>query len=142
MSVMLATALVCSPDAFEVDNAASQMTHAYQMSLSAQERDRIWRECHFAVQKMNREMEQAEREARQITNVDIREATIGAIEGAVCGLSGYSPYTVVVGGCLGALARIGGDSYRHFARSKDHVRDAESYARIADALQERLWRDQ
>jgi hypothetical protein len=112
-----------------------------KMSLSPQERDRIHQECKFAIKKMYSCMEMAEREARKITNVDIREATIGAIEGAVCGLGGRSPYTVIIGGCLGALARISGDSYRHFVQSKDFVRDAQAYARIADDLQERLWRD-
>lgn len=168
MNVLLATALICAPDAclmgnqdyeteyvdyetydeayrefeiYDVDYTASESMYLNHAGLSQQERQQIWNKMHFAVKKMNYYMSQASREAQQITNVNVREATIAAIEGAICGLAGSSPASVICCGCFGALARIGGDACRHFLRSKDYVREAEIWARVADELQERLWRD-
>jgi hypothetical protein len=164
MNVMATAALICSVEAcdlactvpkitypyefvvseqdIEVNIAASQIMHMYQMRLSDQERERIYNECQFAIKKMYRFMDKADREAQKIACIDVREATVSAVEGAICGLGGRTPYSVVIGGCLGALARIGGDSFRHFIACADYVEQAEMYAMIADDLQERLWRDE
>ena len=145
MNLILATSLLCAPDSalesLEMDCTSSQIVHMYEMRLSERERAKIHEKCKFAIQKMYRRLDLAEREARQIKDINIRNITVGIIEGAIGGLSGRSPYTVIVGGCLGALARVSGDAYVHFRNSKDHLQDAEEYARIADDLQERLWRD-
>lgn len=142
MIVTLTTALMCSPMAIDVDYAASEMTHTHQMGLLPAERDKIRRECELAIQKMYGCLNQAEDRAWQIVNIDVRSATVGAIEGAIAGLSGRTPYTVIMGGLLGALARIGGDAYIHFEIARDLVKSAQRYAEIADELQERLWRDE
>jgi len=113
-----------------------------ECGLSQQQRDKIWNEIHFCVQRMHNNMDKAEREARQITDIDVEGATKAAIVGAVGGLSTGNPYGVVITSCLNTLGTIAGDSYWHFRESKKYVREAEYYAYRADELQERLWRDE
>lgn len=111
-------------------------------ALSQNERDRIWNEIHFCIQKMNRALDDADREASKITDVDIEQATRAAISGAIAGISTRNVYGVVITSCLNTLGQIAGDSYYAFKRSKEFVRDAEYYAYKADDLQEKLWRDE
>ena len=113
-----------------------------EMGLSQHERDRIWKEIHFAIKKMNYFLDRAHAEASQITDINCRNAMVGAIEGAVAGIGGGTAYSVVIFGCLGAIARISGDAYLHFAQSRDYVKESKCYAEIADTLEERLWRDE
>lgn len=138
IAVLMAICAVCGDYADEMHNP---YLVGIERSMTQSERDRIWNEIHFAVKKMNSCMNRAEREVQQIYDIDVRDATFAVIEGAICGLGGGTAYSVVIGGCLGGLARIGANSHAHFRRAQDHVRDAESYAMIADDLQERLWRD-
>jgi len=143
-SVMLASSLlVTSPVSYD-ETVFDYETNSYydEMSLSDKERQRIHRECAFAINKMYACLDRANREASMITDINIRDCTQAAIEGAICGLAGRNVYSVVIGGCLGTMAHIGGNGYRHFHRSRDHVHQAEKYALIADELQERLWRDE
>lgn len=140
------TAIACAicataPAPAQVDYQSSLQMHAHKLKMSPQERDRIFREIQFAIKKMNICMDNADREASKITDIDIRQTTKAVIQGAICGLGGRSPYSVVIGGCLGALSHVGGEAYDHFVRSRDHVRDAEYYAYEADRLQEKLWMD-
>ena len=121
---------------------ASRTMYHLEMHLSDCERNKIMREIEFAINRMYGCLDCAEFEASMIADVDLREGAIGAIEGAIAGLGGRSPYTVVIGGCLGALSRLAGNSCRHYMRSRDYVEDARTYAKIADKLQERLWRDE
>lgn len=123
----------CLERSFDYDHYVAQLDDA--------ERDRIWREIHFCIQRMNHYMKLADREANKITEFDVRSATVGVIEGTIAGLASANGYGVVIGGCLGGLARIAGDSYIHFIRSRDYVYEAEFYAYQADQLQEILWRD-
>lgn len=141
LNVMIAAALICCPEPIDMYDA-SQLMHSHEMYLSDYERDRIYRECLYWTERMYANLHEAERQALHIYDVDIREATVGAIEGAVCGMQGKTPYTVVIGGLLGAMARISGEAYRHWVDSKDYIQYAESCAKRADALQERLWRDE
>ena len=124
------------------DFNASASMHQSEMKLSDSERDKIFRQIQFAIQKMNTCMNKADSEASKITDLDIRSTTKAAIQGCICGLGGRSPYAVVVGGCLGALSHIGGEAYDHFCRCRDYIKDAEYYAYEADRLQEKLWRDE
>lgn len=141
--ILLSASVLATPlDQIQIDYDASSMVHGYEMRLSQDERDRIYQEIHFAVKKMNYYLKKADSEASKIKDVSIRDATVGAIEGAIAGLSGRTPYAVVIGGCLGALGHIAGNGYYHFSRSRDYLREAESFAYIADELQERLWRDE
>lgn len=131
-SIIIITSPVSQPDYTQ---------DVVEMRLSDKERSDLYLECHFAVKKMYSCMNQSEIEAGKIKDIDLRLATEGAIEGAICGLSGRTPYSVVIGACLGSLAKIGGDSYRRFCISRDYVYDAEAYAKIAEEIEERLWRD-
>lgn len=115
--------------------------YAHEMGLSQQERDRLFREAEQCIRSMYKLMDKADSEAGKITDVSIRDATVAAIEGAICALAGRSAYACVVGACLSAIGRIAGDSYRHFQMSKEYVQEAKYYAKRADDLQERLWRD-
>jgi len=151
MKIILAASLAFSPIAIDSSAMDSSLDQAYiggqaihsdDLFLTDSERDRIYRECQFAVQKMCRAMENADYEASQITNINVRNATVGAIEGAIFGLQSCNVYKMVISSCLGAIARISGDSYTHFSRSRDYVKEAERYAGHADRLQERLWRDE
>ena len=90
---------------------------------------------------MNYYLDEADREASKIKDVDIRSTTKAVIQGCICGLASKNCYAIAVAGCLNGLADIAGNSYDHFVRAKDYVYDAERYAEIADELQERLWRD-
>lgn len=119
----------------------TETIYAQEMGLSQRERDQIFREAEKCIRSMYKHMDQADSEAGKISNVSIRDATVAAIEGAICALAGRSAYACVVGACLGAIGRIAGDSYRHFQSARDHVQEAQYYARRADDLQERLWRD-
>lgn len=110
--------------------------------LSQTERDRIWNEIHFCIKKMNIALNNAEREASKITDVDVEQATRAAISGAIGGLATRNVYGVVITSCLNTLGQIAGDSYYAFRRSRDYVKDAEYYAYRADELQEKLWRDE
>ena len=152
-SVAISTALFITPlqsiDSIQaidpidsIDFHASRTMHMHKMHLSDQERQKIWQELNLCTMKMRRLLERADYEASQITDVNIREATKGAIQGAIFGIGGKTVYSIVIGGCLSALAYIGGEAFSHFCRAKDLVREAEFYAREADRLQERLWRDQ
>lgn len=124
-----------------IDYEASISMHQHNMVIGQKERDRIWQEIHLAVIRMRSCLSNADREASKITDVNIRRMTKSAIQGAIGGLAGRTPYTVIIGGCYGALAHIGGEAYSHFMKSRDHVQEAEVYARIADQLQKRLWLD-
>lgn len=136
--VLACGSLLCAD--FEMDVVASQAMHCYAATLSDSERDRIRRECEFATRKMYYELNAAKREAGKICDTWARDAIEGAIEGAIAGLSGRSAPSVILGGLLGAMARIGAQSYHGYAESLQHVRDAEAYARRAEELQEQLWR--
>lgn len=113
-----------------------------EYSLSEEERDRIWNEIHFAVCRMYGCLDQADREASEITDVNIEAATKAAIAGAIGGMSTRNVYGVFVTSCLNTLGCIAGDAYWHFRESKRCVEEAEYYAYRADQLQERLWRDE
>ena len=141
MSIILATALVCAPISLEIDYTCSRSTHIYEMYLSDDERDLIRRNCEFAIKKMMLLMEKSNSAAWKIDDIEVRDAMVAAIEGAIAGLAGKSPYTVIVGGCLGAIGKIGGDMYLHYSFSKEYLEEAKLYAGCADRLQERLWRD-
>jgi len=119
----------------------TETIYAHEMGLSQRERDQIFREAEQCIRSMYKLMDKADSEAAKITDVSIRDATVAAIEGAICALAGRSAYACVVGACLSAIGRIAGDSYRHFQMSKEYVQEAKYYARRADDLQERLWRD-
>ena len=119
----------------------TETIYAHEMGLSQRERDQIFREAEQCIRSMYKLMDKADSEAAKITDVSIRDATVAAIEGAICALAGRSAYACVVGACLSAIGRIAGDSYRHFQKSKDYVQEAHRYAERADHLQERLWRD-
>lgn len=152
-SAVISTALFITPlqavdsiQAFDsidsVDFHASRTMHMHKMHLSDQEREKIWQELNLCTMKMRRLLEKADYHASRITDINVREFTKGAIQGAICGVSGKTMFSVVIGGCLGALAYIGGEAFDHFCDAQDLVREAEFYAREADRLQERLWRDQ
>jgi hypothetical protein len=132
---------ICATAPVQIDFESSLQIHAHKIKMSPQERDRIFREIQFAIKKMNICMDNADREASKITNIDIRQTTKAVIQGAICGLGGRYPYAVVIGGCLGTLSHVGDEAYDHFVKSKDHVKDAEYYAYEADRLQEKLWMD-
>lgn len=111
-------------------------------SDSQSDRDRIWNEIHFCIKKMNLCLEDADREAAQISDVDIEKATRSAISGAIAGLSTRNAYGVVITACLNTLGEIAGESYSHYRKSKRHIEDAEYYAYRADELEEELlWGD-
>lgn len=141
MELLAALSLISSDLDTSALDAATAM-HAHSLSLSQQERDQIWMEIHLAYKKMHSAMNMADAIAWEIPNVSVREATIGAIEGAIAGLAGRSACSVIIGGCLGAIAKISGEAYRNFCEARDHVREAEKWAKIAEALQEKLWRDE
>jgi len=111
-------------------------------SLTNEERDRIWMEMHFCIKKMHYCLENAEREASYITNIDIEQATRAAITGAITGLTTRNIYGVAISVCLNTLGTIAGDFYIGFRNARDYVRSAEYFARRADELQERLWMDE
>lgn len=121
--------------------SAEPCTAYCECALSDMERDKIWNEAHRAIQRMYNAMDKADEEASKITDVNIESATKAAIAGAVGGLSTRNPYGVVITCCLNTIGSIAGDSYWHFREAKRYVREAEYYAKLADELQERLWRD-
>jgi hypothetical protein len=113
----------------------------HEEGLTKEERDKIWLEIHLCIKKMYIFMEKAEEEAKLITDIDVRDATVGAIEGAIAGFAGLRPYSIVVGACLGTLGRIAGSSYIHFVQSKDYVKEAAYFADRAQYLENKLWRN-
>ena len=80
-----------------LNHLADSMEHtetvfAHEMALSQSERDQIFREAERCIRSMYKFMDKAEREAAQIANVNVRDATVAAIEGAICALAGRSPH--------------------------------------------------
>tara|TARA_R110000868_G_C10970190_1_gene769678 strand:- start:9544 stop:10014 length:471 start_codon:yes stop_codon:yes gene_type:complete len=108
--------------------------------LSREERAKIVRSWHLAVNKMNFLMDKSENEAQMIFEVNIRKSTVGLIQGAISGMASKNLYGVAVGACLGGFGAISGDSYVHFLKSRNYVKQAKFYAFIADELQQQLWR--
>jgi hypothetical protein len=127
---------------FSNDCVEYAVVKKHKSKLTEKERNRIYNEIHFSIQLMNRSLEKAELHAMKIKDVDIREAAIDAIKGAMFALAAGSCRAVVIGTCLGALSHIAGESYRNYLISTDYVTDAKAYAEHADELQERLWRDE
>ena len=121
---------------------ASAHMHAHSCSLSEQERTLIWNKTQFAVKKMYIALDYAEKEADKIKDINTRDLTKAAIQGAIGGLSGRSPYTVVICGCLAALSHIGGEAYDHFMNAREFIHDANYYAHEIDRLQRELWLDE
>jgi len=113
----------------------------YECELTKDQRDKIWNEIHFAIQRMHSNMDNAARESRHIKDLNIESATKAAIVGAIGGLSTKNAYGVAITSCLNTLGTIAGDAYWHFRESKRYVREAQYYAYRADELQEMLWRD-
>ncbi len=109
-------------------------------SLNRQERQYIVNCWHLAVNKMNYLMDKADQESFYIFDTDIRHAAVGVISGTIAALPSKNLYAIAIGGCLGGLGNIAGDSYLHFRKAKDYVKQAKFYASAADDLQERLWR--
>jgi len=138
---LLVAAVLLGGSIEEVDSHESLTTEDVVGFLTREERDKIYRAIHLAVNKMNRYMDLSEQEANLIFDVKIRNATLGCIQGCISGLATRNPYGVVISGCLGGFANIAGDSYTHFCRSRNYVRQAKIYGLVADELQERLWRD-
>ena len=126
----------------EIDFVCSGKVHEFCCRLTYQERERIWNEMQFAIIRMFSSMEEAEKETAKILCPDVRETTKAVIQGAIGGLAGRSPYSVVVGACLGALAHISGEAYVHFNNACDYVENAKYWAWVADTLQDRLWMDE
>ena len=140
LTATIACALTVVP-VCQMDYETSTEMHAHSANLSRQERDRIFNTAQFAIKKMYICLDDADREASRITDVDIRQTTKSIVQGAICGLGGRTPHSVILGGCLGALSHVGGEAYEHFMRCRDHVYDAKYYAHEADRLQEILWMD-
>lgn len=120
---------------------ASIAMHSENLHLSEQERERIWREIHFAIKKMNVYMDKAYNESERINDINIRSATKSVVQGCICGLTSCNCYGIVIAGCLGGLSDIAGNYIDSFMRVQDYVQEAATYARIADDLQDRLWYD-
>jgi hypothetical protein len=108
--------------------------------LSREERSKIVRAWHLAINKMNYLMNKSENEAQMIYEVNVRRSTVGLIQGAISGMASKNLYGVAVGACLGGFSAISGNSYIHFLRSRSYVKQAEFYAHVADGLQQQLWR--
>ena len=140
---ILASALIFNP---VTDNAINfdsiSKIEIPNRALTEEERDKIWREIHFTVQKMKFSLIQAEYFAKKIHEFDQKEAAVAAIQGAILGLSGGSPYSVIISSCLNTLAQIAGKKYCCYKKAKDYVLEAEFFAYHADELEERLWRDE
>jgi hypothetical protein len=145
ISTILASCVMCSQCAENTDQTPIVVPayeyRCYQELLTEYEREQIWMQLHFAIKNMNFYLEEADKEASRIGNVDIRSATRATIQGCICGLASRNLYATAIAGCLGALSDIAGHSYDHFVRAKDLVFEAETYARIADDLQYQLWMD-
>ena len=116
------------------------MQDEFSSYLTKQEREKLVRAWHLAVNKMNYLMRKSEDEANLIYSVSIRNATLGVITGTIGGLASKNIYAATIAGCLGGLSNIAGDSYIHFCKSKQYVRNAKFYAHVADEIQEELWR--
>lgn len=114
----------------------------YEAQLSDAERAKIWRAMHLAVKKMNICMRKADEEAKLIYEINTRQLTRSIIEGTIGGLYSASVYGAILTGCLTGLAHVGGDMYEHFLNARDFVIRAKFYGDHADALQERLWKDE
>lgn len=95
--------------------------------LSEADKEDLLRKIKFAFKKMSWHLSEAEYQAEGIKSIDVREAALAAIGGAIAGLK-EGPYGVVTGACLGALARIVYGSSLCFIRAMDHVCDADFYA--------------
>lgn len=123
------------------NSASAYISPAITTYIAGQnERDEIWRKWHLCIKWMNFHLDQAEKEAEQITNIDVKKATLGAIKVGICSMSTKSLYAVAIGAVLGAVSEIAGDSYTHYIDSRSQLNEAKVYALMADDLQEQLWR--
>jgi len=135
--------VVVDPDSYaeylEARDCA-EWTIVYCRRLTDEQRENIWNRIHFSLKKMYYHLDEAEAEAKQITDVQVRQMTVGAVKGAIAGLSTKNPYQVAIGAALGALAEQADCSLRHFLESRWHLQQAEYYADVADDLQNKLLR--
>lgn len=112
----------------------------YCHRLTDEQRQNIWIRIHFAIKKMYYWLEEAEKEAGQITDVDMRELMVAAVKGAIAGTSTRNPYAVAISAGLAVIAEQADCSLRHWLNARDCLREAEYYADVADDLQEKLLR--
>lgn len=141
ISAITATTLLLSPlSGYCMYDYPSYTGQEY--NLSQKERDRVILELKFTIKKLHGALDKADKEARQITDVDVEMATRAAIAGATASIKANSVYAGAIGVCLAVIGSIAGDSFIHFKRSRSHLQDAQYYAYHADELQERLWRNQ
>jgi len=110
-------------------------------ALTDAERDRIWREWHFTVEKMNSAIKKSKNAAEKIKQLDVKRTVLSAIAGLITGIATRNVYGVLVSGCLNTIANITTDASDAYYESVRHMSDADYYAWHADELQDRLWRD-
>lgn len=100
--------------------------------LSEQEKEALLQKIKFAFKKMNFHLDEAEYQAEGILKIDVRNATLAAIAGAVTGIGRGGPYGVITSACLAALAQIVYGSSKCFLRAVDHISEADFYAAKVD----------
>ena len=104
----------------------------------SEEAERILMEKHEHIIAMWEAMTMAEDEAMLIWDVDVRDATIAAIEGAIAAAPLGNLYSVALSACLNAIGRIAGESYDHFMNARAYLQEADCHAKEIDRLQAEL----
>jgi hypothetical protein len=146
ITALLATSsLLLSPQAFDQEQSIEQYRSIdslmnQQYSLSASERDKLFREAEFAAIKAQRSLEKAERAFWRICDMKMRDGCTAAVCGAVASLGASGSKARVIVTILSVVGKFTADGCNNFWEGYDHLQDAKRYAEHCDACQEALWR--
>lgn len=119
---------------------------AYEMinpdKLTQQERDFIVEKMKFALKKVDIFMAKSEASAKAIKNVNVRNAFLAAIGGAIMGWKGGTPASLAMGACLATMANIIVNATDKCIDSYNYMEEAKRFGILYEDLQLRLWYDE
>tara|TARA_R110002126_G_scaffold55740_2_gene149473 strand:+ start:5435 stop:5863 length:429 start_codon:yes stop_codon:yes gene_type:complete len=142
MTPLLLASVLFLTDPMILEHEATYSVCQESKQLSDLEREQIVAKMHLAIIRMYSRLDKAEEISSYITDVNAKKLIKDALTGAIFGIGGKTPYSVVIGGFLGTIAHLSGHVYDAVWLTIDTIKDANSYAQIADDLQERLWMDE
>jgi hypothetical protein len=132
---MLETAVALSLFAgdFEIEHPTQYAIYAQQKPpLTEKQREFLFAKIHFAYKKVEIFTEMAKEEAKLILNYNTKRIVLDAIAGAIVGIQGGSPASVVISSCLAIIAGAATEATDHWIKSYEYMQEARTYAIIAE----------
>ena len=132
---------VLSTQVKALNNVETEMLNSeFTRYLSSSDREQKIREIHACITFSRNHLEKAKKEIRKISNPNTQNMISSAIEGAICGLSGGSCYSVAIAGALGCVGSYAHQMTDCYFKIRSELEIAHGFASKADRLQDELWR--